>query len=89
MEFFSTVLRLNLLYGLMVKVVLFPFQIDIPSTLLCLIVVGVGSLSRVLVVLQKTNNVVVRCFLCLVLFKRGGIFDKRSAIFVTLCQWVP
>ena len=72
----------------MVKVVLFPFQSDIPSTLLCLIVVGVGSIGRVLVVLQKTNNVVVRCFLCLVLFMGGGIFDNRSAIFVTLCQWV-
>ena len=89
MEFFSTVLRLNLLYGLMVKVVPFPFQRDIPGTLLCLTVVGVSSISRVLVVLQKTNNVVVRCFLCLVLFMGGGIFDKRSAIFVTLCLWLP
>ena len=32
-------------------------------TLLCLIV-GIGSISRGLVVLQKTNNVLVRCHLC-------------------------
>ena len=71
------------------QVVPFPFQRDIPGTLLCLTVVGVSSISRVLVVLQKTNDVVVRCFLCLVLFMGGGIFDKRSAIFVRLCLWVP
>ena len=66
---------------------------------LCLIV-RVGIISRVLVVLQKTNNisfevlflwdaVFVRCHLCWVLFLWGGIFDKRSALFVVLCQWVP
>ena len=27
--------------------------------------------------------------LCLVLFLRGGIFDKTSTLFVTLSQWVP
>ena len=35
---------------------LFPLQSDIPITLLCLIV-GVGSISRVLVVLHKINNI--------------------------------
>ena len=58
-----------------------------------------GSISRVLAVLQKTNDVVARCCLCWVLFleggmfdKRSGMFDKRTAPFVTLvhgCQWVP
>ena len=50
----------------------------------------VGSvISRMSAVLQKTNNVVARCHLCWVPFLGGGIFDKRSALFVTLCQWVP
>ena len=88
---------LNLLYGsdlwlLDFKVEIFPLQNDFLGTLLYLIAVGVGSIihiSRVLVVLQKTNNVVVRCHLCWVPFLGGGIFDKRSALFVTLCQWVP
>ena len=40
------------------KLSVFPFQSDIPITLLCLIV-GVASISRVLVVLQKVNNAVV------------------------------
>ena len=39
---------------------IFPLQNDALGTLLCLIVVEVGSIiSRVLVVLQKTNYVVV------------------------------
>ena len=59
-----------------------PLQSDIPITLLCLIV-GVRSISRVLVVLQKINNVVVRChYLCWVPLWKG-------AFFVTLGQWVP
>ena len=73
------------------KVEIFLLQ-NILGTLLCLIVVGVGSvinISRVLVVLQKTNDVIVRCHLCWVPFLGGGIFDKRSALFVTLCLWVP
>ena len=41
----------------------FPFRSDILITLMCLIVV-IGSINRALVVLQKTNNVVVRCRLC-------------------------
>ena len=57
------------------KVRIFPFQNDILGTLLHLIVVGVSSIvSRVLVVLQKTNNVVGRCHLCWVPFLGGGIF---------------
>ena len=74
-----------------VKVEIFLLQ-NILGTLLCLIVVGVGSvinISRVLVVLQKTNDVTVRCHLCWVPFLGGGIFDKRSALFITLCLWVP
>ena len=70
------------------KVEFFPLQSDILITLLCLIV-GVGLISRVLVVLQKANNVVVRCHSCWVPFLGGGIFEKRSSLFVTLCQWVP
>ena len=50
------------------KVEFFPLQNDIPGTLRCLMVVGVRSISRMLVVLQKTNNVVVRCQLCWVPF---------------------
>ena len=57
-------------------------------SLLCLML-GVGSISRMLVVLQKTNNVVVRYHLCWASFLGGGTFDKRSAVFVILCQWVP
>ena len=45
------------------KVEFFPLQNDIPITLLCLIV-RVGSISRVLVVLQEANNVVVKCHFC-------------------------
>ena len=45
-------------------------------------------ISRMLVVLQETNNLVIRCHLCRVTFLGGGIFDKRSAVFVTLYQWV-
>ena len=73
------------------KVEILSLQNDILGALLCLIVVGKGSIihiSRVLVVLQKTNNVVVRCHLCWVPCWRDGKFDKRSALFVTLCQWV-
>ena len=41
----------------------FQSRVITPITLLCLIE-GIGSISRVLVVLQKTNNVVVECHLC-------------------------
>ena len=58
------------------------------GTILCLIFVGVGSFSKVLVVPQKTNNVVVGCHLCWVPFLGRGSFDKRSALFVTVCQWM-
>ena len=72
------------------KIEIFPLQNYILVTLLCLIVIGVGSIiSRVLVLFQKTNNVVVRCHLCWVPFLGSGIVDKRSILFVTLCQWVP
>ena len=54
-------------------------------TLLCLFV-GVDSISKVMVALQETNNVVVRCHFCWVPFLRGGIFDKRSVPIVKLCQ---
>ena len=67
--------------------VFFPLKSDNPITLLCLIV-GVDSISKVLVVLEKTNNVAVRCHLCWVPFLRDGIFDKRSALSVILSQWV-
>ena len=71
------------------KVKFFQLQSDMRFTLLCLFV-GVGSIRRVLVVFQKTNRVVVRCYdLCWVSFLQGGIFDKRSAFFLTVCQWVP
>ena len=70
------------------KVEFFPLQNDIPGTLRCLMVVGVRSISRMLVVLQKTNNVVVRCHLCWVPFLEGIICDKKSARCVTLSQWV-
>ena len=71
------------------KVENFPIQNDIYGTLLCLIAVGLGSISRMLLVVQKTNNVVVRCHLCWLPFLGGGIFDERNELFVTLCQWVP
>ena len=56
------------------KVEFFPLQNDIPGTLRCLMVVGVRSISRMLVVLQKTNNV-VRCHLCWVPFL--GVINVR------------
>ena len=71
---------------MILKLRFFSLHNDIIGTLLCLIVVRVGSISRVLGVPQKTNNVVVRCHLCWVLFLGGGVFDKRSPLFVTLCQ---
>ena len=68
---------LNLLYGsdlwlLDFKVEIFPLQNDFLGTLLYLIAVGVGSIiSTVLAVLQKTNNVVVKCcFLLSAIFGR-------------------
>ena len=70
------------------KVEFFPLQSDISIILLC-VIVGVGPISRVLVVYEKASNVVMRCHLCWVPFFRGGIFEKTSTLFVTLCQWVP
>ena len=58
------------------KVKFFPLQSDIRITLLCLIV-GIGPISRVLVVLQKANNnVVVRCHFCEVPFMLDAIFAR-------------
>ena len=54
------------------EVEFFPLQSDIPITFLCLIV-GLGPISRVLVVLQKANNVVVRCHFCKISFMLGAI----------------
>ena len=71
------------------KVEFFTIQSDIPGTLLCLVVVDVVSIIRVLVVFQKTKNVVVRCHFCWMSFLGGAIFDERSALFVTLREWVP
>ena len=53
----------------------FKVQSDIPVTLLCLIV-GVGSISKVMVVLQKANNVVLRCHFCEMPFMLGAIFVR-------------
>ena len=64
-------------------------QSDIPGTLLCLVVVDVVSIIRVLVVFQKTKNVIVRSHFSWMSFLGGAIFDARSALFVTLCEWVP
>ena len=35
------------------------------------------------------NTIFVRFYLCRVPLLRGRIFDKRSALSVTQCQWVP
>ena len=53
----------------------FLLQSDIPITLLSLIV-GVGSISTVLVVLQKAKNVVLRCHFCEMPFMLGAIFVR-------------
>ena len=51
------------------KVQLFSLENDIPTIILCL-TVAVGSISKVLVVVQKANNgvardaIFVRCHLC-------------------------
>ena len=85
---------LNLLYhsdswSLDFKVKFRPLQRNIPTTLLCLIA-EVYYISRVSVVPQKTNNVVVGChYLCWVPFFQGRFFNKRGALFLTLWQWVP
>ena len=55
------------------KIKVFPLQSDIPITFLCL-TVGVGSIRRVLVVLQKNNNIVVRRHFCEMPFMLGVIF---------------
>ena len=57
------------------KVEFFRLQSDIPITVLCLIA-EVGSISRMLVVLQKANNVVVRCYFCEMLFMLDAIFGR-------------
>ena len=57
------------------KVEFFPLQSDIPITLMCLIL-GVVPINRVLVVLQKANNVVVRCHFCEIPFMLGAIFAR-------------
>ena len=58
------------------KVQFFPLQSDIPITLLCLII-GVGSVTRVLVVRQKANNVVL-------------VYEITNRGLVGIgCQWPP
>ena len=57
------------------KVKVFPLQSDIPITFLCL-TEKVGSISRVLVVLQKNNNVFVRRHFCEMPFMLGTIFVR-------------
>ena len=57
------------------KVKVFPLQSDIPITFLCL-TVWVGSISRVLVVLQKNNNLVVRHHFWEMPFLLGTIFVR-------------
>ena len=52
-----------------------PLQSDIPITFLC-VTVGVGSVSRVLLVLQKNNNVVVRRHFCEMPFVFSAIFVR-------------
>ena len=86
---FSNLLSDSGSWSLDFKVEFFPLQLDIPDTLLCLTVLGVASISRMLVVLQKTNNSCEMPFTLEVPFLGGGIFDMKSALFVTLCQKVP
>ena len=57
------------------KVKFIPLQSYIPITRMCLIL-GVGSISRVLGVLQKANNVVVRCHFCEMPFMLSAIFVR-------------
>ena len=57
------------------KVEFFPLPSDVPITLLCLIV-GAGPISRVLILLQKVNNVVVRCHFCEMPFMLCAIFAR-------------
>ena len=72
---------LNFLYdsdswSLDFKIEFFSLQSDIPITLLCLIV-RVGSISRVLVVLQKANNVAVNWHFYEMQFMLDANFAKR------------
>ena len=73
------ILKLRFFLSRMIFLVL-----SVPNCGLCLIIVG--FIIRVLAVLQKTNNVVVRYHLRYVPSLGGGIVDKRSALFLTLCQ---
>ena len=57
------------------KVQLFPLENDIPTIILCL-TVAVGSISKVLVVLQKANNGVARCHFCEMPFVLSAIFSR-------------
>ena len=58
------------------------------------LIVGLGFISMVLVVLEKSNMsflwdvVFMRCYLCWLPFLWGDISDKSSDLFVVLCQWV-
>ena len=78
------------------KIVFFLFVFQFHCIFL---IVGVGFISRVSVVLQKTNNLsfdvpllwdasFVTCRLCWVPFLREGIFDKWSSLFVTVSMGV-
>ena len=87
-DFWKEILKYDVWFGLKImrsQSRVFPLRNDIPGTILSLIVVGLGSISRVLVVLQKTKNVGFRCHLCWVPFLEGCMFDKRSALYVRLC----
>ena len=62
-------------HGHRLLVEFFSLQSDISITLLSLIV-GVGFIRRVLVVLQKANNIVVRYHFCEMSFILGAIFAR-------------
>ena len=53
----------------------FSLHSDIPITLLS-VIAGVGSISRVFVVLQKANNAVVKCYFCEMPFMLGATFAR-------------
>ena len=62
-------------HGILKSSFFYSIVISLNITLLCLIV-GVGSIRRVLVVLQKANNVVVRYRFCEMSFMLGAVFAR-------------
>ena len=62
-------------HGILKSSFFYSIVISLNITLLCLIV-GVGSIRRVLVVLQKANNVVVRRRFCEMSFMLGAAFAR-------------